>query len=259
MGCRLWFGFVRCAMGGASAFWGSSSGAAPTAKRSRGVDPAGAHHADADLIAAIRNDPGMQMMARQTLRTAAEMRTVKAIVSDTFIGDGTKPVFANPKQGGTDYHAAIAKTGKGHNLRSPHKYQVEKLLHAIWEDPGIDPNDKKQLETFAAKYSGADELGKVIPTLRMSLTYEKKARVMIAYSHEAKAMGIELIVRRAYQRAGAERKANEAPRNHMERQIRELSGIGREFEASKGSGDDRCALMKYCPEQTRRQQRMRSP
>ena len=48
------------------------------------------------------------------------------------VSDGAEPVFASPKQGGTDYHAAMAKAGKGHNLGSPHEYQVERLLRAIW-------------------------------------------------------------------------------------------------------------------------------
>ena len=67
----------------------------------------------------------------------------------------------------------------------------------------------------------------MIPVLRMSTTYEKKARITLGYSSEIP--DVASVLRQACTRAGAEHMQGEAPQGHLERQVREHFKIGRDY------------------------------
>ena len=46
------------------------------------------------------------------------------------------------------------------------------------------------MQQASQQYESVEKLGKLIPVLRYSVAYEKQARILIGYSHEAMAMGL---------------------------------------------------------------------
>ena len=130
-------------------------------------------------------NPRLKALAQLGLRTAAEMRTVKSLVTDTFIGEPEENLLKQPKDRGAEYYAEVQRRGKGHKLGSPHKYQVETLLNIIHSDARTAEEEKDIVLTASTEFSHVDQLGKLIPVLRMSQTYERKSRMVIGYSHDA--------------------------------------------------------------------------
>jgi hypothetical protein len=185
----------------------------------------------AKILEAVRADEGIQMLAKGELRSQAKLRTIQAQIFDCYIGDAAIHLFANPKAAGTQYFQEARKQGKGHKLGSPHKYQAEKLIETVYSDPGLPLADKNTVEAYAKEFSTVDLLAVEITTLRMGITYAKKARMVIGYSHASQQRGIPAIVRAAIARNGGEWMKGEAPQGHIERELRRLFQIGREYDA----------------------------
>ena len=72
-------------------------------------------------------------------------------------------------------------------------------------------------------------LAQAVPVLRMAVTHEKKARMMIGFGARVTAIGLPTIAQAAMRRAKAEHKEGEAPQDHVERKIRECFEIGRDY------------------------------
>ena len=161
------------------------------------------------------------------------MRTVKSLVTDTFIGEPEENLLKNVKDRGAEYYAEVQRRGKGHKLGSPHKYQVETLLNTIHSDARTAEEEEDIVLTASTEFSHVDQLGKLIPVLRMSVTYEKKSRMVIGYSHDAMKLGLHSVIRSVMERAKVEHKLGEAPQGNLERQVREHFQIGRQWEEEK--------------------------
>ena len=187
-----------------------------------------------DIVEAVKADPGMQILAQNSLRARAELRTVKAQLFDVYIGPPDLPILAAVKQRGVDYHSARKAQGKNHKLGSPHKYQAQGLIEYLYSNAGLPSDERTTIENFAKKFPSVDALSPEIPVLRSSITHDKKTKIMIGFGFTAQSDGISTIVKQQMLRGGAEWKEGEAPQDHLERGIREQFRIGREYEASTG-------------------------
>ena len=120
--------------------------------------------------------------------------------------------------------------------------QVQKLIEKIHTNPNTPPQEKELILAISKEFASVDALGRLVPVLRMSQTYEKKARIMIGYIWDAQKMELHRIVREAMARMKADFKMGEAPQGNLERQVREGFKIGKQYEEEKDCTPDRKRL-----------------
>ena len=93
------------------------SAASGTKRKHTGIGGAAARGRDIDeevLAEMLRTNPGLRALAQLGPRTAAEMRTVRSLVTDTFIGEQEEILLKQPKDRGAAYYQEVQRRGKGH-------------------------------------------------------------------------------------------------------------------------------------------------
>ena len=106
---------------------------------------------------------------------------------------------------------------------------MQKVLQYLFEHKETTPDEQACLTAFAKAVPDVHAQGRAIPVARMSLTYEKKHRLMLHNGNRAHELGVQKIIEHAMLREGAESKEGEAPQNNIDRQVREFFQIGNEY------------------------------